>query len=203
MILKPLIQHTNRNLNDYVVVNERIYLVSHNGKQLHIYAERDLTSLYQIEGLFDLTNLKSLSIVNCKLSSLQGINNLKNLRELDIRYNCIEDVSPLLDCNKLRKLDFHQNPIINLKILQKVLIFVQDNKQLCYKNKVKINIIKKNKQIINLWFEGDTSTDKIASCIDETSFYTNNKKNELGLIAFNYDMFRLMKKDCCHKKLNI
>lgn len=67
-----------------------------------------------------LTNLKTLNLSRCSLSTLSGLETAAALTELDASVNSISDLSPLSGCTGLTKLDLHQNAVTGAAALRTV-----------------------------------------------------------------------------------
>jgi hypothetical protein len=74
----------------------------------------------EITGLTDkFTNLTTLSMANCELSSLKGFPSLPNLRKLDLSDNLIaEGLDVLTTCPNLEYIGLSGNPIKDLSTLE-------------------------------------------------------------------------------------
>ena len=71
-----------------------------------------------LQVLLSRTNLKTLTLRNCALTSLSGFEALTNLTYLDVSQNILTDITPLAGLTALEVLSIHQSAVVDLTALQ-------------------------------------------------------------------------------------
>ena len=64
-----------------------------------------------LDGIQNLTNLTTLSIINRLITDISPISELTNLRVLNLHTNWFSDISPLIGLTNLERLIISENPI--------------------------------------------------------------------------------------------
>lgn len=90
----------------------------------------DSNSIYELDGLEQLVELRELDVSNNCLTSIDNIKNLVKLEKLNISYNEISDISCLSEMLDMKELSVTSNKLTNLKGIQKL----EKLEKLCVKN---------------------------------------------------------------------
>lgn len=73
---------------------------------------KNIESIYQIEGLSELTNLEVLNLAKNNIIEIQGLETLKNLKTLSLTNNRIETIKGLQNLTNLEELWLDKNKIL-------------------------------------------------------------------------------------------
>ena len=134
--------------------------------QINCYGYKDI-----VNGISNLTSLKSINLSSNNISDLSEFKNLENLRELRLHNNSISDISALSNLKNLSVLYLYNNAISNLKPLE--------------------NLIENSKtKLSELYLNGNTLENTVLQNLNGSVVLINNieilkKLNNAGLTTLN------------------
>lgn len=119
-------------LGIYIVNKKLDYIVrDHLDKKSGAIYQEDLDTLFELNAykvdLFDISeviycrNLKTISLINCKINYIPGISDLNSLEFLNLRRNYIHSVTPLENMVTLDTLDISFNQITDISSLSNLI----------------------------------------------------------------------------------
>ena len=103
--MKVIPFHNNRLLNiEDIALADQVKRILKKPRDENIYKD-------------EITNIKTMILIQKGIRSLEGLQNFKNLEELYLNYNYIEDLSPLEELHKLKLINLTGNCVKDLQPL--------------------------------------------------------------------------------------